>query len=130
MKWSLLAGLEIVQQSVSRHQQRSGALGSNWYLVAAVVCIGLFWFGLYLWDRHRKKHIAPVEDLDSLFGKLCQAHQLRRAQRFLLMEVAQNNQLNEPALLFVDPSLLHRAAKTNGAQQQELALLYAKLFGS
>lgn len=112
------------------HSKRSGSLDNNWYLVAAVVAIAVFWTGLYYWDRHRKQNKHQGKLHNSLFLELCEAHGLNRAEQGVLKMAAASAESADQAALFVDPSLLRGKAASDEVDSKEYGELAGKLFGS
>jgi hypothetical protein len=93
--------------------------------LAIVVCL---WFTstYYSAERDRNRH-SPWQ----LFADLCKAHKLSRRERYLLQQLAGLYQLDQPAMLFIEPSWYsaEKVAATVG-QPAELDRLRQRLFAA
>ena len=104
-------------------------LAANWVPLAAVAVVILFWVGLYVWWPRRWAAGAGTDDPRSLFLELCRAHRLDRDRCALLWKVAQHQHAEQPAQVFVDPSLLSRYAEEHAGDADGAAALAKRLFG-
>jgi integral membrane sensor domain MASE1 len=102
----------------------------SWWLSIAIGCglamavAGALVARWRAWND-RQRH-TPRRLLNELFA----AHQLRRPQRRLIRQLAQELKLDHPALLFLEPSLWEaaRAAEFGRKHTRELAILERQLF--
>ena len=115
-----------ISQSASK---RSISFSDHWFLIGTVVAVGALGIGLYLWDKHRKRILTDEKNPKSLFFDLCRSHQLSRAERALLTQAAELKQLEQPALMFVDPQLLGSLAGARNPEAEGFRELLGKLFG-
>lgn len=125
---ALTAAVNFVR-AVRKHNTHSGSSGHGWFIFAAIVVIGLFWIGLYYWDRLRKQGKRQTDSSGSLFAELCTAHQLSRSERAILTQAARANRVEEPALLFVDPALSEQTLNTVATDPGQSQALAKQLFG-
>ena len=98
-----------------------------WLLVAGGV-IGAVCLGIYVASRaaHRRRHNSHA----SLFGGLCQTHQLNHGARNLLKKVAHQHGLSQPARVFTEPEWLDPAGLRGSLRShaEEVAALRNRLF--
>jgi hypothetical protein len=105
--------------------------GSEWMLaVCAVSCIALTIAVIYLWNRLRRRRPGGSRSSQDLFGELCDAHDLNRLERTLIVQLAASYEMPQPAALFVDPWTLEQAAAAPGSDAHRYGSLRQKLFGS
>jgi len=100
------------------------------YLGIAVVVIGGVCGVLYAFNRHRQAQ--RFKSHSSLFTSLCQRHELDRAARTLLKQIASHHNVKYPAQVFIEPKLfepnnLNASLRSQGLQ---IASLRNQLFGS
>lgn len=129
LRWCLLANADL-GRAFTRYSKRSSSWSENWYLIVAVLGIALFWIALYFWDRYRKQIIYSDDSEKALFLELCRAHQLSRAECTILLRAVRAKSLQQPALLFVDPTLLLQLAFSNSTDAASYSQLSKRLFGS
>ena len=127
--WQLLANSGEVSEAFRRYSRRSHSLRDNWLLIAIVIGIPLFWWGIHLWDKRRKKISLGGADSKSLFAELCQAHGLNWSERSLITRAAQAKRIEHPAAVFIDPSILGSFASSQSPEAAEYGNLAGKLFG-
>lgn len=100
-------------------------------IVAAVIAtIVLF---VLVWSRWQAAHQRRIKnDPWLLLAELCRAHRLSAVQRRLVMRIAGQARLAEPATILLDPAILTGAAERAGNRQlkQALAKLKEQLFSS
>ena len=128
LKWWLTASNDLAR-SFSDYTRRSSSLTDNRFLIGVFLAIGLFWIGLYYWDKHRKQIRRDGHNPKSLFLELCRSHQLSRSERSLLLRVAEMKQLNQPTAIFIDPAILGSLAASSSSGAGEYKALLEKLFG-
>jgi hypothetical protein len=68
--------------------------------------------------------------MELLYFELCDTHDLSRAERSLVTQLARNYQLPSSTFLFIDPTLLDRAAAAADPDAPRYEALRQKLFGS
>jgi hypothetical protein len=98
------------------------------------VTIGLLAAGavaLFIWDRRRAQSVRAAETGESLFRELCNEHRLTRVEQELLLRClgSGEDRLEQPALVFVDPTILRRYAARAGSDSTPGNSLANKLFG-
>jgi hypothetical protein len=123
------ADMSSAGRSAKRYSSQSSSLSNNWFLIAAILTIGALWFGLYYWDRYRKNLASKGDSPKSLFLELCRAHKLSRSERTVLLQIAEKSKLQNPAMIFVDPSVLRILSRSNGSNSELFSDLAGKLFG-
>jgi hypothetical protein len=100
-------------------------------LLCGVALVALTIAGFYLWNTLRRTRQGTVGASSAdLFSELCEAHQLNRLERALIMQVASTYELPQPGTLFVDPWTLEQAAAAPGPDAHRYEALRQKLFGS
>lgn len=123
------AGAANLGQRTTRWAEAAAEARPIIIVIGVALVIGIaFW----LLIRYRERKNAPgYADSDELFGELCEAHGIAISDRQLLNEIAQAEQFDEPALLFLSPECLElsRLPAQFGSKREEIALLRAKLFG-
>ena len=121
---SILARVDL--SDVSKHSRSSSGLSNNvelimWFVVAA----GALWAVLHYWNRYRDKILRRGDSPQSLFLELCRVHRMDRTEKSLLMQAVTAAQLDEPAVVFVNPQVLGAMSES-----QACRALTEKLFGS
>jgi hypothetical protein len=103
----------------------------DWVLVVGAVALVAFAVAaLYFWNALRKTRIAGLGgSAGDLFLELCEAHELNRLERSLILQLAATYEIPQPATLFVDPWSLEQAAAAPGPEANRYAALRQKLFG-
>ena len=122
----LLASFEGLQAA----RQRLNGTGSSRetaVLFMAGLAIAAFWAGLYFWDR-RRRPAEVVNHAMGLFGELCRIHGLSKEERAILQKAASG--VPNPAVVFVEPTILDRFGRTHTADAAECDLIRQRLFGS
>ena len=115
--------------AVREYMHRSGSFRENWFLYVAFAGIAVFWLSLYLWDKYRKRFLTNVARPKSLFAELCQAHHLNRGERALLSKAAASRNLEQAAIVFLDPDIVGEFARGSAPEAHAYSLLLQKLFG-
>jgi len=124
----LLANVESYR-SASNYMQRSGSAVDVVFIVGVLLGIAALAAGLHFWDKHRKKLRGSGGTSGSLLTELAEAHGLSRSERTMLTQGATAHHLDEPALLFVDPSILQSLSNPGRAHAKAYASLMRKIFG-
>lgn len=96
------------------------------FALAIIVCLWVM--KMYFSAQRQRNTNSPRQ----LFLDLCKAHELSRHERSLLRRLAQQHQLDQPSLLFVEPSWFS-AEKTLpawGRRFDELDQLRQRIFAS
>ncbi|QDT64443.1 hypothetical protein [Calycomorphotria hydatis] len=115
-----------------RYLRRSSSPQAQRILFIALLAIGSFWVGLFLWDRLRKKiRLIQEQPLgnDTLFGRLCHAHQLEGHDITVLAAAGKAVSVVEPARIFIDPDLLQKYATQSPKQAATINRLMIRIFG-
>jgi len=117
--------------SLAAKPPRPGDWSFGWAGVASIAAVSLAII-VFLWtvttyfaaqrDRNRN---SPWQ----LFADLCKAHKLSRCERKLLYRLAQQHQLDQPAMLFVEPSC-YNAEKVGPNSGTHFDDLRRKLFST
>lgn len=116
-------------RSYQRYSRNSKSLFANKYLILIVLGIAAIWAGLYYWDKWRKKNSAGNRSTDELFDELCQAHQLEKAEKQLLLMASNHHKLEYPSLLFVSPEKFSKWPDSLASEERRFTSLAKKLFG-
>jgi len=105
---------------------------SDWVLLAsAVALVGLTIAVFYFWNALRKARTGGSgSSAKDLFAELCQAHELNRLERTLILQLASTYEMPQPAALFIDPWTLEQAAAAPGPEAHRYGALRQRLFGS
>jgi len=100
------------------------------YLGIAVVIIGGVCGLLYAANRHRQRQ--RFNSHSTLFNSLCQRHELDRAARRLLKQIASHHNLQYPSQVFIDSKLFdpNNLDATLRSQGLQVATLRNQLFGA
>ena len=96
-------------------------------LVIGLLAAAAVW--LFFTDRRREQTVRDESTPESLFRELCHEHQLSPDERELLLKTIGTgaDRLEQPALVFVDPSLLEGRIARSG-ESAGLRGLMQKLF--
>jgi hypothetical protein len=97
--------------------------------IVILVAIVLVWIWLFLWDRSRRLAKKVGIDREGLFTQLCDLHNLSKTDRQLLQTLAETQRIGQPALAFVNPSLLLSFAENDPGASAEVRNLADRLFG-
>jgi hypothetical protein len=110
----------------------SGSGGPPYVLIAvAVAIVVLAIAGLYFWNLNRKQGLGGEGGTpESLLVELCEVHELSKAERSLLTQLARSSHLSQPAAVFADPGPLEQAASSTDPDAPQYRALRNKLFGS
>jgi len=113
---------------VARAFRNRGVLQENWLLISATIVIGTVWLSLYLWENLQIKRKASAETPLGLFYDLCKTHRLSRTDINYLLKVVDEHAQEQPALVFIDPAILHTYANDGGTDSRYFEMLTKKLF--
>ncbi len=116
--------------SIARSASRPSTMSDNLFLITWIGLIVAFWVGLYYFDKWRKSRSGIVGSHKSLFLDLCRVHGLSRQERSLLLKAAKIYRPLEPALIFVDPTILAHCAAAPPPESLGYAGLAKKLFNA
>jgi hypothetical protein len=119
-----LLSIPILADGYTEHD--SGLL----FLILAGVGVLLFVVGLRFWKVIQKPGHSEETAMELLYFELCDTHDLSRAERSLVTQLARNYQLPSSTFLFIDPTLLDRAAAAADPDAPRYEALRQKLFGS
>ena len=99
----LLADFEVVRNMGNRFHGKNAQLHMDdlFMLLAIVSAVVLVGWLLSRFARHERRR--RTNSPRTLFQELCQAHQLDRQSRKLLLRLAKHQELIHPASLFIDP---------------------------
>ncbi len=108
---------------------------SSWsqYLlwIAAIGAVALVVVGFHLWNSSRKsRDRGETASPEDLMAELCKAHELSRNEQSLLMKIARDQQLAQPAALFIDPQPFDRAVDGPDMDGHACRALRVRLFGA
>jgi hypothetical protein len=105
---------------------------SAWVLFAsAVALVALTIAVFYFWNALRKARAGGSGGSSrDLFSELCEAHELNRLERTLILQLASTYEMPQPATLFIDPWTLEQAAAAPGPEAHRYGALRQRLFGS
>jgi hypothetical protein len=111
-----------------------GSQSKSDYMFLFVV-IGILMAGavaLFIWDRRRVQSVRAAETGESLFRELCNEHRLTRPESELLLRClgSGSDRLEQPALIFVDPTILRHYTEKGGSDAAGCRSLARKLFGA
>ncbi|QDU53153.1 hypothetical protein [Gimesia panareensis] len=123
--WLIFAGHT---DDVSRAFRNRGILQENWLLISATIVIGSVWLGLYLWENLQIQRKASADTPLGLFYDLCKTHRLSRTDISYLLKATDEHAQEQPALVFVDPGILHHYATDGGTDARYYEDLAKKLF--
>jgi len=128
MNFDLLLTLAGHTDDVSRAFRNRGILQENWVLISATIVIGSVWLGLYLWENLQIQRKASADTPLGLFYDLCKTHRLSRTDINYLLKVTEEYAQEQPALVFIDPRLLHHFVSDGGTDARYYEDLSNKLF--
>lgn len=113
------------------YRPRSG-LPQYMLWMAALGAVALAVIGFHLWNSNRKPRDRRSEQAtaDDVFAELCKVHELTRSEQTLLVTIARDHHLSQPAVLFIDPDPLDRAADRPELDAHTCRALRSKLFGA
>jgi hypothetical protein len=120
--WQTLGGIDTAALLA-----KTDKAASSWIWLVVATALGGAWYGLTKWNRSRKGEVGDGTSPKSLLAELEAAHKLSRIERGLLSEAAAIQNLQDPALLFVDSRILKRLS--TGPNGAEFSALVQKLFG-
>jgi hypothetical protein len=105
---------------------------SQWVLVVcAVALVALTIAVIYLWNTLRKtRGDSEGGSAKDVFSELCDAHDLNRLERALLLQLSSTYEMPQPGVMFVDPWSLEQASSSPSPEAHRYAALRNKLFGS
>lgn len=110
-------------QTTSNQANHSLAVGLTVGILAPAVGVGYLLYRKYCGSEN--EFYAP----NKLFSGLCRAHRLDRGDRRLLLRIAAEMKLDQPAMLFTNPALLRTASrKQMAAPQKRIKRLHSTLF--
>lgn len=116
-------------RAFQRHSRRGGSwTDAAWFVLFVLMAAGFFLL-LHFWDRIKATVTGGSGGRRSLFDELCRIHRLSDSERSMLKKIAEQNSVAQPAVVFVDRSLIARYSKSRGAPKKTCAALIRKLFG-
>jgi hypothetical protein len=99
--------------------------------IAAIGAVALAVVGFHLWNLSRKsRDRGETASPEDLMAELCKAHELSRGEQTLLMKIARDQQLAQPAALFIDPQPFDRAIDEPDVDAYACRALRGKLYGA
>lgn len=100
-------------------------------MAVAIIVVALAITGFYFWNTRRKPSgsTSPASPED-LFAELCDAHELSKADKQLIVQVARACNVTQPAAVFVDPWTLDKASAAADPDAPRYRALRQKLFGA
>ncbi|WP_417380271.1 hypothetical protein [Gimesia sp.] len=123
--WFLLAGHT---DEVSRAFRNRSLLQENWLLISASIVIGVVWLTLYLWENLQLQRKANSDTPQGLFYDLCKTHRLNRADINYLLKASDAHCHEQPAMIFIDPAILHSCSRQTDVDARYYELLEERLF--
>jgi hypothetical protein len=123
---------DLLPQPSAQVLAAASRTGSGWVLfIGAVALVALAVAALYFWNQLRKTKAGGSRRSDQdLFAELCDAHELNKLERSLILQLASTYEVPQPAALFVDPWTLEQAASAPGPDANRFGALRQKLFGT
>ncbi|QDV57181.1 hypothetical protein [Rosistilla oblonga] len=110
-------------QTTANQSNHSMAVGVTVGILAPAVGVGYLLYRKYCGSEH--EFYAP----NKVFSGLCRAHRLDRRDRRLLLQIAAEMKLDQPALLFTNPALLRTASRKQiAAPAKRIKRLHRTLF--
>ncbi len=106
----LLAQQSPLDNFAREFQGRQTRINSGYLTTGLVILVGMVlavWLLSLVLDRYGGRR--PVDSSLALFLALCRAHRLRWSEWWLLWRVARDQQLKDPARLFLEPKRLDPA---------------------
>jgi len=128
----LAADKGLFQSLGDKFRFEDAQLDSSDLLVAiTVIAVGFSTVWLLATYMRRNERPKTVDNPKKLFQELCRLHGLQRPETALLRAVADETQLENPSLLFIDPGLLDAAILDTrwGEESAELARYRELFFG-
>lgn len=113
------------------HQQPADGTSQMLVVMGMAVLVGLI-FLIWLRATRREQRRFQSDSTAQLFRELCRAHELNRADRRLLKQLAASRGLASQALVFVEPQHFDSAnlPQVMVASANELHRLRDRLFGA
>lgn len=105
--WVLLAQKDPLEDIAREFRGRETRVESGYLIMGLLILVGIvvgIWVLAKVLERYEKRR--PMNSSLMLFLGLCKAHRLRWTQRWLLWRVARDQQLKDPARLFMEPERL------------------------
>lgn len=113
---------------VSRAFRNRGMLQENWVLITATIVIGTIWITLYLWENYQLRLKANADTPQGLFYDLCKTHRLSRTDIAYLLKAANAHYKEQPAMVFIDPSILTAYSNEVETDARYYEILSERLF--
>jgi len=100
--------------------------------IAAVGVVVLAIVSFHVWNLNRRPRDRRGEEAtpEDLLAELCKVHELTRLEQTLVVKIARNQQLPQPAAIFIDPEPLDRASYAPDLDTHACRALRHKLFGA
>jgi hypothetical protein len=100
--------------------------------IAAVGVVVLTIVGFHLWNSNRRPRDRRGEEAspEDILAELCRVHELTRLEQTLVVKIARDQHLPQPAALFIDPDPLDRACDGPDLDTHVCRALRHKLFGA
>jgi hypothetical protein len=100
--------------------------------IAAVGAVVLAIVGFHLWYLNRRPRDRRAEEAtpEDILAELCRVHELTRLEQTLVVKIARDQHLPQPAAIFIDPEPLDRASDDPGLDTRVCRALRHKLFGA
>jgi hypothetical protein len=101
-----------------------------WIAVVGAVVLAIV--GFRLWSVNRKPRDRRSEEAtqEDILSELCRVHQLTRLEQSLVIKIARDQNIPQPAALFIDPDPLDRASDRPDLDPLVCRALRHKLFGA
>ena len=125
----LLAAAVDGSHSADPWVRPSNSSSENGWWTLIILGIAALWVGLIFWNRSRKRSKQEGQSWEVLFQELCDLHNLSQPDRELLSACALSQNLEQPALAFVDPRILFRHIQQDPHSAAAAQDLVGRLFG-
>lgn len=121
----------LVLAEAELYRPRSGF--SQYILwIGAIGAVVLAIVGFHRWNTNRSSRDRRGEEAtpEDLVAELCKVHALTRPEQTLVLKIARDQNLSQPASIFIDPDCLDRAQDRADSDPHLCRALRYKLFGA
>ena len=129
-RWHLLADREKFRYMGENFRGEQARVDTHDVLLA-LLCLAALVFALWLLSAYvaRREKARRTYSPRGLFQRLCQAHGLDRASRKKLWQLAQQERLEHPAQLFLEPERFTKPSPLISRDAETYRALMRQLFG-
>lgn len=128
MPLALFAEVEQFRQ-IAEYMNRDRSNAQFGYLLTAAFAIAIIGLGAHWFERYRKARRLTAPSPQTLFYELCDAHDVSRSDRKLLLRAAPDPAPAQWCSVFVDPRILGRLSLAKSPEADAFTRLAQKLFG-